>query len=231
MTLTRSTLLAAAGASLVFLVPVSTHGQASHRIVVTPYAGYFVPATKLAHLDGGTVNPGLGIRQQNAPAVGLNASLWFNNRAGVEIGGLYAFSDAKSLPGLSGGMPGFPSPAQNAHVLAASAKVMFNLLPLSDRTALRLGFGPALIHRNGSAFDADQHGVISGLTDVGGVISLCTRLPVTDLLSVRVRAENYIYPSKLRYIDAAGSEGDIDFESRVQNDFVFSAGLQMVFWR
>lgn len=232
MTGIRSPLVtAAAGLAIVALLPGRLDSQGTRRIVVTPYAGVFVPASKLAHLQGGSANPGLGIRQQNALALGVNASYWFTDRAGVEVGGVYAFSDAKSLPGLSGGMPGFPSATENAYVLAGSAKLMLNLLPLSDRTALRLGVGPALIRRDGTAFKEDNHGSLTGLTDVGGAISLCTRLPITDLISVRVRAENYIYQTQLRYWDNTSASNDIVFDRKVQNDLIFSAGLQMVFWR
>jgi hypothetical protein len=223
-------LLAAAGFGFAVLSPRISTSQETRRIVVTPYAGFFMPVAKIGKLEGGSTNPGLGVAQQNALALGMNASYWFNNRTGIEVGGFYAFSDMKTFAGLAGGLPGLATPTENAYVIAGSAKFMVNLLPLSDRTALRLGVGPAIIHRDGTAYDPTGQGVLSGLTDVGGAISLCTRLPLTDLLSIRVRAEDYIYQSQLRYVGSIPAR-DMEFDAKLQHDFVFSAGLQMVFWR
>lgn len=228
MTTLRFTLLAAACGSLIAALPATTAAQAN-RIVVTPYVGAFIPAAEIAHLSG-TGNSGLRLTQENAVALGLNASYWFNDRTGVEFGGLYAFSDARVLHGQAGGLPGFGGPTRDAYVLAGSAKLMFNLLPLSDRTALRFGVGPAVIRRDGRAYDATTSGVLTGLTDIGGAISLCTRLPLTDLVGVRIRVEDYIYRSKMRWVSSTPAEV-IEFDRRVQNDFIVSAGLQVAFWR
>jgi hypothetical protein len=40
-----------------------------------------------------------------------------------------------------------------------------------------------------------------------------------------------MYSSKLEYRDFSGSTEEFSFGSKLQNDFIFSAGLQMVWWR
>ncbi len=230
---TRSVLITASViASAAMLMPDTSAAQ-DRRIVITPWAGAFVPATKVAQVKSvaGGVTSIHGIQQQSALALGLNASYWFTDLAGIEVGGAWAFSDAKASLGLGSAVPGMHFAGnESARVIVGSAKLMVNLLPLSDRTALRLGVGPAIISRGGSAYDADSHGEFTGLTSVGGAISLCTRLPLTDFISLRVRAEDFMYSSKLRFREA-GDPSAFSFGSRLQNDMVFSAGLQMVFWR
>ena len=235
MTRTQSLARAAGvGLALALIAPRTSPAQSTHRIVVTPWAGAYVPANKLARVgDNSSGNAGLGLEQRTGLALGANASYWFTDRAGVEVGGLYAFSDARSIPGSSGGMPGFPAAGnRDAWVLAGSAKLMLNILPITDRAALRFGVGPAVIRHDGNAYKADATGALSGLTDYGAALSLCSRLPVTDFISIRLRAEDYLYRSRIQYFHGTGGgANDIAFDARIQNDLVFSAGLQMVFWR
>lgn len=234
MRLSRSVLLAAGFVSSAGWLAAKADAQEMRRIVVTPYAGVFVPATRIAEIKSevGGIRSVMGIRQQNALALGLNASYWFNGFAGVELGGAWAFSDSRASLGLSNQVPGFSlSGNESARILMGSAKLMVNIMPLTARSALRLGVGPAIISRGGSAYKADDNGDFSGLTDFGGAISLCSRLPLTNFLSLRVRAENYMYSSKLSYRDFSGSTDEFSFGSKLQNDFIFSAGLQMVWWQ
>lgn len=171
---------AAVTLALACTLPTVLPGQTGHRIVVTPYAGAFVPTGKLARFGhNAPSNAGLGLQQRNGLALGANASYWFTDRTGIEVGGMYAFSDAKSLAGPGGGMPGFPAAGtRTAYVLAGSARLMLNILPISERTAVRFGIGPAVIRHDGTAYKADETGVLSGLTDYGAALSLCTKLPL-----------------------------------------------------
>ncbi|NUQ11668.1 MAG: hypothetical protein HUU26_04960 [Gemmatimonadaceae bacterium] len=218
---------------LVGILAASAAGaqQTNRRFVITPYAGAFVPATRLAEFTEGVTST-LSIKQRSALALGANASYWFNDLAGFEIGGAWAFSDATGSPGLSGEIPTFPlTGPHSAYVAFGSAKLMVNLLKVTERSALRLGVGPAIITRGGNAFKHRDQTVFEGLTDVGGVVSLCSRIPMTDFLSLRLRAENYMYPAKMKFANPDNVLGEYQFKSRLQNDLIFSAGLQMVFWR
>ena len=234
MRLSRSSLLAAGFLSSAWWLAGQADAQETRRIVVTPYVGVFVPASRVAELKSevGGVQEAIGIRQQNALALGLNTSYRFNGFASLELGGAWAFSDSRASLGLANRVPGFSlSGNESARVLMGSAKLMVNLIPLTERSALRLGVGPAIINRGGSAYKADDNGDFSGLTDFGGAISLCSRLPLTDFLSLRVRAENYMYSSKLKFRAFSNPTEEFSFGSKLQNDFIFSAGLQMVWWR
>jgi hypothetical protein len=232
MRLSRSILLAST--VVTSLAAASIAGaQAERRIVVTPYAGVFVPATRVAHIrsDIGGIDHVIGIRQQSALALGANVSYWFSNLTGLELGGAWAFSDAQPTSGFSSVFPGALNGTESARVLFASAKLMLNLIPFTERRALRFGVGPAIISHGGSAYDSGANGKFSDLTDFGGAVSLCSRLPMTDFLSLRLRAESFIYSSKPRFEGTAVPQGNYEFAARIQNDFIFSAGLQMVFWR
>ena len=88
-----------------------------------------------------------------------------------------------------------------------------------------VGIGPALITRSGTAFSSSA-GKLTGLTDVGAAMSLCTRLSLTEKLGIRLRAEDYIYRSRLGFESAVNAANNYQFEAKTQNDFVFSAGLQ-----
>lgn len=221
-----------------FLAPVVlfvSKAEAQHvrRIVVTPYAGVFMPSAKVAELkaNNAALPATLGIRHQSSLAMGVGASYWFNDFAGLELGGAWAFSDAIPSPGLAAEVPGLStSRNESARVIMGSAKFMVNLFRLNQRSAVRLGVGPAIINRGGAAYDADSNGQFTGLTDVGGAVSLCTRLPLTDFLALRVRAENFMYSTRLAYRSAAGPN-EFRFQSGIQNDFIMSAGLQMVWHR
>src|SRR5512139_2881951 len=122
MRLNRSLLLATAALCLVGARPANAQNQ--RRIVVTPFAGVFVPATKVAQIRSGVggTDHVTGIRQQSALALGANASYWFNNLTGVEVGGAWAFSDARPTVGLWTEVPGSLSGTESARVLFASAK-------------------------------------------------------------------------------------------------------------
>jgi len=229
----RTSLFLAGVMAPVILFAARAGAQQSRRIVVTPYAGMFMPSDKLAELraDVSGLPRVMGMRQQSSLAMGAGASYWFNDFAGVELGGAWAFSDVVPSLGLASQVPGLSSTRnESARVLMGSAKLMVNLFRLNQRSAVRLGVGPAIIQRGGAAYDADSNGEFTGLTDFGGAVSLCTRLPLTDFLALRVRAENYMYSTRLGYRSRETSNEEFNFQSRMQNDFIFSAGLQMV-WR
>jgi len=203
--------------------------QLDRQFVFTPYVGVYAPAEKIA--TNGTTAAGTPFtaffKQQNSAALGATASYWFNRRTGVELGGAYALSDTKGS--LGSGDVGFPT--KRAHVVFGAAKFMVGLLPTSGDAQLRFGFGPALISRGGEAYQSTLMGKPKGLTDFGAAASLCTRIPLGNLLAIRVRAEDYMYQARLRWQAATAPTGNLDFAKRFQHDLVFSAGLQIGFRR
>jgi hypothetical protein len=220
------------GAMLV--APTVASGQTVKRIVITPYAGVYAPTTNLAEVGAaaGGASASLNLKQKTALALGANASFWFTDRTALEVGAAYAYSDAKGSVSLSGTGQDFSGTvSNNAYAILTSAKFMLSMLPSTSAMNLRLGIGPALVTRGGSAYKSDELGKFTGLTDVGGVVSLCTKIPVTKLVAVRLRGESFMYSAKLGFKDPVDPTNNFKFDSRFQNDLLFSAGLQFAFGR
>jgi hypothetical protein len=109
---------------------------------------------------------------------------------------------------------------------------MVGIVPIGDDAQLRFGVGPAIVNHGGKAYRAGDEGKFTGLTHLGGAVSLCTRIPMTELLAIRLRAEDYMYQSQLK-VRAAGLDAtqSVTFDKRFQHDFMLSAGLQLGFRR
>jgi outer membrane protein W len=208
-------------------MPGAAAAQLTGNVIFTPYVGAFVPTSDLAVTT--RVNQGITAKlrgkQQPGMAFGANGSYWMSERLGIELGALYTSSKFEGNPtqtetvGLA--------KTVGSDIWLSSAKLMLQMLPASSSYNLRFGLGPAVIHRGGAAFDPNADGQFSGVTDVGAAMSLCTRLPLSTNVALRFRAENYLYQAKLRYEGRMHSD-DMSFDSRLQNDLVFSLGLQ--FW-
>jgi hypothetical protein len=225
----RTRLLAlAASSALAVLTPARVPAQLAGKFVVTPYVGAYVPSADLVRgsLAVGGVSAAVSARHQASVAFGTTGSFWVTDRVGLEGGLLYSKSDLKRDGFLNeGGIITPGSGRDYANVWLGSAKLMVQLLPAESDYNVRLGFGPALITRNGSAY-SDPEGSYTGLTDLGAVISLCTRLRLTDMFSLRLRGEDYFYQANVGFKDNQTGQS-ISFSDRKQNDFVFSLGFQM----
>ena len=234
MTVPARSLFAGIAFGAMLVAPIVASAQTVKRVVLTPYAGVYAPTTNLAEVGaaaGGT-SASLNLKQKTALALGANASFWFTDRTAVEVGAAYAYSDAKGSVGLTGTDQTFSGTvSNNAHAILASAKFMVSMLPSTSPMNLRLGIGPALVSRGGSAYKSDELGKFTGLTDVGGAVSLCTKIPVTKQVGVRLRGESFMYTSKLGFKDAVDPTNNFKFDSKFQNDLLFSAGLQFAFGR
>ena len=219
--------LASVGIALAALLAVVV-AQMAGGIVVTPYAGVYVPTSDI--IGAGVNRVGattLNAKQQPALLSGVTMSYWLTNRIGLEGGAAYTKSGVKGnlLVENSGGS--FVTASEYSHVWLGSAKMMVQLLPPTSDYNLRLGFGPAIVSRAGKAYSSDNQGKVTGKTDIGGVLSLCSRLPVSKMISVRLRAEDYMYSAKIGYKSSISPTNNLAFDSRFQNDLVFSAGLQL----
>lgn len=219
----------ATASALAVLAPARGPAQLAGKFVFTPYVGAYMPSADLVRgsLTAADVSAGVSARQRSSVAFGTTGSFWVTDRIGLEGGLLYSSSNLKSEGFTNEG--GIVTPASGrdyANVWLGSAKLMVQLLPAESDYNLRLGFGPALITRNGSAYRSDAEGSYTGLTDVGAVISLCTRLRLTDVFSLRLRGEDYFYQANVGFKDQLTGQS-IAFGDRKQNDFVFSLGFQM----
>lgn len=215
---------------LIALGPVAMGAQARDTWVVTPYAGVYLPTANLVRFEQGGAQ--VRMRQQSAAALGANLNYWFAERMSVEFGGLYAWSNAKGSASFADEGDSFSeSVNENAYVMTGTAKLMFALLPPSGDTQLRFGIGPAVIRRGGTAYKADPDGELTGLTNFGGALSLCTRIPLANRLALRLRAEDYVYQARIKFRDPLDSQNNFSFDRKLQNDFVISAGLHIGFTR
>lgn len=214
--------------ALLFAAP-PIMAQLSGRLVVTPYLGAYLPTNSV--MRGGFTAPGttvsMNARHDGAPATGANVSYWMNERFAIEVGGLYSSGDIKG-EGLinQAGTPTAMTIQDHGHVWTGSAKLMMQLLPPDNPLNLRLGVGPALISRGGAAYKEDIDGKFTGLTNAGAAVSLCTRFFVTNALGLRLRVEDYIYRSKLRFESPNASS--LQFDPRTQHDVLLSFGLQFL---
>lgn len=213
--------------------------QLAGGVVVTPYVGAYMPTDHVARtgVAPGGVKFSVDAKHQIAAVYGGNVSYWLNDHFAIEAGGAYTSSGLRSLAFVD--QPGVVTTAphtENAHVAFGSIKLMRQLLPEESNFNVRFGIGPAIISRGGTAYGGTAYngvaaGKITGLTDYGAAISLCTRMSFTSDLALRLRAENYMYYSSMGWKSATSSSQDFNFDSRLQNDFVFSAGLQLFFHR
>jgi hypothetical protein len=208
----------------------AAQAQEIPRLVITPYAGVYVPTTNLGAVaaHGQAVGARASLGQQAGLALGANASVWITPRVAVEAGLVYAMSDLKSSMAVA--LPGSPSsivPEADAWVAFGSLKLMMQLLPVWSPTNLRFGVGPAIIRRGGAAYTGDEPGHLAGTANYGAAASLCTRLPVTERVGIRLRAETFVYRARLRFEDPDEPGRNFAFPSRVQTDFVLSGGLQV----
>lgn len=217
-------------AGAIVIGPTRASAQLSGAVVVTPYVGLYTPTNDVARLGlvtGGT-SASVIARHQSAAAYGANLSYWLNDRFGIEGGAVYSGSHVRSSGRVADptGVNFFDPTSEQAHVWLGSAKLMMQLMPAESDFNLRFGFGPAVITHGGSAYASDATGKFTGLTDVGAAMSLCSRIPLMSNVAIRLRAEDYVYESKITFkgIDPAD---ELNFKQRTQHDFIFSAGLQL----
>ncbi|MGH7694015.1 MAG: hypothetical protein ACRENH_03495 [Gemmatimonadaceae bacterium] len=222
--MTMLVLTAAAG------VPMTVLAQPLGKIVVTPYVGVFAPNVELArtkHPDGNGLRAS-SIEQGNGLALGATGTYWFAQRAGIELGALYTWSAMRSTYTLN--KPGVSETfyeSENAGVILSAAKLMVGLFPASSEFQLRLGFGPAVIAHLGSAYNAGVEGTITGRTNFGAAVSLCTKVPIASRAALRLRIEDYVYAARLGWKDGSNPAENYSFDRRFQHDFVLSTGLQI----
>ena len=223
--------LASVSIALAAVPGVAATQQLAGGVIVTPYMGVYVPTNDFAKVGVTTSGQAVtgNIKHQAALVSGLNLSYWMTDRLGIEGGAAYTKSGVTgSLLVPSAGGTIQRNGSQYAHVWLGSAKLMMQLMPRESEFNLRLGVGPAIISRAGKAYAGNFEGKMTGATDIGAALSLCSRIPVASNIGLRLRAEDYMYSGKLGYESATTGVDNFKFNSRFQNDLVFSAGLQLL---
>jgi hypothetical protein len=200
------------------------------RIVITPYIGVYVPTSDVfrfgAAQNGTTVS--FDARHQPAPALGASASVWLDDRFTIEASGLYSRNTLRA--DLSMNQLGFATVSHansDANVWAGALKLLVQALPKESGVNLRVGVGPVLITRGGPAYRAADEGRMTGLTNVGGAVSLCTRVPLGHVAAIRLRAEDFVYRARQRWESQILTGSELRSDPRTQHDLVASLGLQL----
>jgi hypothetical protein len=212
------------------IAPSMARAQKDSRVVFTPYAGVYAPSTDVFRFqlveNGTTVS--FTARHQLAAAVGASASVWLNDRLAVEAGGFYARSTVRAdlLMNQIGTVTSSRVDDQS-DVWAGTLKLMIQTLPPESGLNLRVGVGPALVTRGGPAYRAVDEGKMGGLTDLGAVLSLCSRVPLGSVANIRLRAEDLVYKAKQTWVSNSVAGAELRSDPRLQHDFVLSIGLQL----
>jgi len=218
-----STVRMLALASVVAVAAASpARAQLAGKFIVTPYVGAYMPSTDVGRFTGTAA--GFTVKQKTAPALGANLSYWLNDRMAIEGGALYSGSDVKHPFFSETGTPSLIT--EHANLWLGAAKLMMQVLPPESDFNLRFGIGPAFISRSGSAYK-DDNMKLTGLTDVGAAMSLCSRMALTSSTALRLRVEDYVYRTKLGFESYTTPSDNFSLDARTQNDFVVSLGFQI----
>jgi hypothetical protein len=204
--------------------------QKDHRVAFTPYVGVYAPSTDVFRLllvqTGTTVS--FSARHQPAAALGASASVWLTDRFAIEAGGLYARSTVRAdLLMNQIGTVTSSRVDDDADVWAGSLKLLIQTLPPASGLNLRIGIGPALITRGGPAYRTVDEGKMSGLTDLGASLSLCSRVPLGRFADLRVRVEDLVYQANQTWQSNSIAGAELKSDPKLQHDFVLSVGLQL----
>jgi hypothetical protein len=210
--------------------PSAARSQKDNRVVFTPYVGVYAPSTDVFRFllvqTGTTVS--FTARHQPGAAAGASASVWLNDRLAIEAGGLYARSTVRA--NLLMNQIGTVTSSRvddESDVWAGTLELLIQTLPPASGLNLRVGIGPALITRSGPAYRPVDEGKMSGLTDLGASLSLCTRVPLGHFADIRLRAEDLIYQAKQTWQSNSVVGAELKSDPKLQHDFVLSIGLQL----
>lgn len=212
------------------IAPSLARAQMEHRLAFTPYVGVYAPSTDVFRFllvqTGTTVS--FTARQQPAAALGASASVWLNDRIAIEGGGLYARSTVRAdLLMNQIGTVTSSRVDDDADVWVGSLKLLIQTLPAASGLNLRVGIGPAIVTRGGPAYRSVDEGKMSGLTDLGASVSLCSRVPLGRFADIRLRVEDLVYQANQTWQSNSVAGAELKSDPKLQHDFVLSLGLQL----
>ena len=179
--------------------------KAEAQVSVTPFVGYYAPLGTLLQ-DGGT-------------EISTQSAMVFGGRLGMQTPGPFGFEAmvAYSSAGLESG-----GAEVDGDVMVLSGRALYRLGGLGPSGTLHAGAGLAYVMRGGEFWDAASDANVDGIDDFGGTIGLGAKFSLSQMMSIRVDVEDFIYSGEIH--------DDTDAtESSLQNDLMLSAGLNFGF--
>lgn len=194
--------LAALGALALVAAPQVSEAQVS----VTPFVGYYAPLGTLIE-DGGS------------EVFSTQSAMVFGGRLGFASTGPLGFEATVAYSGA-----GLESGGEEAdgNVMILSGRALYRLGGLGPSGTLHAGAGLAYIMRGGDVWDDIESADVDGVDDFGGTIGLGAQFSLSQMMSIRVDVEDFIYNGEIH--------NDVDeTDSKLQNDLMLSAGLNFGF--
>lgn len=187
-------LLAVAG----LLVAAPTPAAAQGGVNIVPWAGIYVPTkNEFSDLDNALFERDISV------IGGARLTFWGTGILGFEVTGGYAPAKISGETLNENG---------NTDLLAANARLLLALSPVTSPVGFYLGAGPALLTRGANPFNEDR-----SRTDFGGTVGAGLRFALGESgrTALRVDVEDYLY------------NGDFGGGDEFQNDLVASLGLSI----
>ncbi len=211
-------------ALLLAALPSTLEAQGPVTFTINGFGGVFLPASDLFD----EVFPGiasLSFGHETGFNAGGRVAVWPTRRIGIEAEGSYVGSDVE----ITGFIPGDTTlqPATvSANVFYGSLNVVFVLFdPPLDPIAVFVSGGVGLVSRSGDFFDGFEDE-----QDIAGVAGIGLRYGVAPRVRIRVDLRDYISSFEETAISDAfnAALGTDDVGSKLQNDLLVSAGVEIV---
>jgi hypothetical protein len=186
-------LLTAAG----LIAALPSPGSAQGGVNLVPWAGVYIPTrNEVSDLDN-------ALERDISVIGGARLTFWGTGVLGFEATGGYAPARISDETINETG---------NTDLLAASARLLLALSPVTNSVGFYIGAGPALLTRGSDPFNENRSS-----TDFGGTAGIGLRFALgeTGRTAIRLDIEDYFY------------DGDFGGGDEFQNDLVASLGLSI----
>lgn len=179
---------------------------AAQSVSITPFVGYYAPLSDVIEEGGETIT--------------TQGALTFGGRLTVQTPGSLGLE--ATVAHASAGVEGFGGETDGSLTIL-SARALFRLASLGPVGSLHAGAGLAYLMRGGEFWDAFEEVLaVEGINDVAGTLGLGAKFGLGPMFAIRVDLEDYIYSAKF-------SSGSDETDSKLQNDLLLSAGLNIGF--
>jgi len=219
--MTRKALL-----SVLMLGLIAAPAAAQIQVDLVPYVGAYLPINDLGVVSF-AASPdqtnSVTFGQRTSALLGARVDLWFSPEWGVEGNFAYAFSQGELTSSIGDQTDDLCSQSGSdcgAYVWFGSVKALYRIYPKPDSGfSIHLAAGPAYIGRGGAFYDGLE---ASETSDFGGVVGVGVDVAVSSMMGLAIDVEDYFYSYKTE-VEIAGTT--YEASSKIQNDFVVSAGL------